>query len=193
MNARLRALLPGDLVERVRSRLEGLEPRERMMLATAAAITLALVAWLGVWDPLTARLERLDRRIAAARRDRTEIARLLAKHARLSRELAELERRAGSEGGTSLFAQLELMTVPLVGRERIQAMNPSTHPVGERFQEESVDLRLSGVTMADLVRLLYDVEDGRPPMSVSRLGFKRQYKDPALLDVTLVVSRLRPR
>ncbi len=193
MISRLRDLLPADLGERLRSRVEALEPRERRLLAGAALVSLALVAWLGVWDPLTSRLERLDRQIGAARRDRAEITRLLERHRRLSRELAELERRAGTEGGASLFAQLELMTVPLVGRERIQAMNPSTRPVGERFQEESVDLRLSGVTMADLVRLLYDVEDGRPPMSVSRLGFKRRYKDPTRLDVTLVVSRLRPR
>jgi hypothetical protein len=54
-------------------------------------------------------------------------------------------------------------------------------------------MRLEGIPMQDLIELLYAIEYRDPPLRVTRLSFKRQYKEPTLLDATLVVGRLRPR
>jgi hypothetical protein len=54
-------------------------------------------------------------------------------------------------------------------------------------------MRLDGVPVRELVKLLHEIEDGDPPMEVARAAFKRQYKDPTQLDVSLVVARLQPK
>lgn len=179
--------------ERLARFLAGLEPRERVLLLLAASVSAALLLWLGVWEPLRGQLDGLDRAVAAARRDQVEIARLKARYQELESALRDLEQRASSDGGSSLFAQLESLTVPIIGRERITAMNPQTRAVGDRFEEESVDMRIDGVPMRELVKLLHEIEDGDPPMEVTRAAFKRQYKDATQLDVSLVVSRLKPK
>jgi type II secretory pathway component PulM len=186
--------LLGGPRDRFAAFLAGREPRERVLLFVGAGAAALLVLWLGVWEPLAGQLDRLDRSIAAARRDQGEIARLKARHEELSAQVQDLERRVGgSEGGASLFAQLESVAVPIVGRERIAAMSPQTRAVGDRFEEESVDVRIDGVPIRELVKLLHEIEDGSPPMEVSRASFKRQYKDATRLDVSLVVSRLKPK
>jgi type II secretory pathway component PulM len=186
--------LLGPPRERVRAFVAGLEPRERNLLYVAGGVTVVLLLWIAVWEPLAAQLDGIDQKIAAARRDLGEIERLKVRHEELEAQVAELERRAGgSENAASLFAQLESLTVPVVGRERITAMNPQSRDVGDRFEEESVDMRLDGVPVRELVKLLHEIEDGDPPMEVARAAFKRQYKDPTQLDVSLVVARLKPK
>jgi type II secretory pathway component PulM len=180
--------------ERVSTFVAGLEPRERTLLFVGVGVAALLVLWLAVWEPLAGQLDGLDRSIAAARRDQVEIARLKARHEELAAQVQELERRAGgTDGGASLFAQLESVTVPIVGRERITAMSPQTRSVGDRFEEESVDVRIDGVPVRELVKLLHEIEDGSPPMEVARAALKRQYKDGTRLDVSLVISRLKPK
>jgi len=180
--------------ERLAAFLAGLEARERVLLFAGVIVAVLLLLWLAVWEPLVGQLDGLDRNITAAQRDQAEIARLKGRYEELQSQVQELERRAGgTEGGASLFAQLESVTVPIIGRERIASMSPQTRSVGDRFEEESVDMRIDGVPVRELVKLLHEIEDGSPPMEVSRATFKRQYKDQTQLDVSLVVARLKPK
>ena len=174
--------------------LAGLQPRERLLLLAAVGATVLAAIWLGVVEPLAGAITDLDRKVAAARSDASQVADLVARHKALSAQVDALEKGAAAgKAGPSLFARLESITVPIVGRERITAMNPSSRPVGERFEEETVDMRLEGVSMPDLIQLLYKIEHGDTPMHLVRASFKRQYRDAAKLDATLVVARLTPR
>ena len=173
--------------------LDGLAPRERTMLYAAASVTALLVAWLGIYEPMTNALSDLDRKIQIARRDAASVQALAERYRTLRTEVAELEGGDASAGGASLFSQLESTAVPIVGRERIVSMNPSSRPVGDRFEEDLVDMRLEGVPLRQLIELLYTIEYKDPPMRLSRAALKREYKDPSLIDATLVVARLSPR
>lgn len=179
---------------RLREWLQGLAPRERALVLLAAGTTLLLVVWLGLIAPLRESLATLERHIALARRDVGLTASLAERHRTLSRDIDRLEHGTSPEDrATSLFARLEALTVPIVGREHVSAMNPASRAVGEQLEEETVDMRLEGIPMQDLIELLYAIEYRDPPLRVTRLSFKRQYKEPTLLDATLVVGRLRPR
>lgn len=186
--------LVGPLRERASEALGRLAPRERMLVLGAGAVTLLLLVWLGIIDPLTESLTKLDRDVARGRDDATSIGQLVARYRALRGEVDKLEKGATSDqGGASLFAQLESIAVPIAGRERIIAMNPSTRAVGNELQEELVEMRIEGITMRALVSLLYAVESRDPPIAVERLAVKRQYKDQSRVDATVVVSRLRPQ
>jgi Type II secretion system (T2SS), protein M len=174
--------------------LEQLEPRERRLVMVSAVAAALLLAWLAVVEPIADSLERLDRGLQAARRDAALVGELAARHRQLQAEVGTLERAAESgDGATSVFAQLESIAVPIAGRERITAMNPSSRSVGDQLTEESVELRIEGISMRSLVSLLHAIEQRERPFVLLRLSFKRQYKNPELLDATLVVARLRPR
>jgi hypothetical protein len=186
--------LVGPLRERASEALGRLAPRERMLVLGAGAVTLLLLVWLGIIDPLTESLTKLDRDVARGRDDAASIGQLVARYRALRGEVDKLEKSATSDqGGASLFAQLESIAVPLAGRERIIAMNPSTRAVGNELQEELVEMRIEGITMRALVSLLYGIESRDPPIAVERLAVKRQYKDQSRVDATVVVSRLRPQ
>lgn len=172
--------------------LDGLEPRERVMLYAAVGVSALLVVWLGVYEPMASTLTDLDRRIGIARRDAASVNALAERYRSLRSAVADLEGGSAS-GGASLFSQLESTAVPIIGRERIVSMNPSSRQIGENFEEDLVDMRLEAVPLRELLELLYTIEYKDPPMRLSRAAFKREYKDPSLIDATLVVARLSPR
>jgi type II secretory pathway component PulM len=186
--------LVAPLRERAGEALNRLAPRERVMVLVAGSVTLLLILWLGVVDPLFESLARLDRDVARGRDDAATIGDLVGRYRALRGEVDKLEKGAASDqGGASLFAQLESIAVPIAGRERIIAMNPSTRAIGNELQEELVEVRIEGITMRALVSLLYAIESREPPISVERLAVKRQYKDQSRVDATVVASRLRPQ
>lgn len=188
----------GRLVAPLRARadeaLGKLAPRERVMVVLAAAVTVLLVLWLAVIDPMSDWIARLDRDVARSREDAATIGGLVARYRTLRSEVEGLERSAkGDQGGSSLFAQLESISVPIAGRDRIVAMNPSTRTIGNELQQELVEMRIEGITMRGLVQLLYAIDNHDPPISVERLAVKREYKDQSRVDATVVVARLRPQ
>jgi type II secretory pathway component PulM len=186
--------LVAPLRERAGEALGRLAPRERMMVLGAGGVTLLLLVWLGVVEPLGESLARLDRDVARSRDDAATIGELVTRYRALRGEVDKLEKGAASDqGGASLFAQLESIAVPIAGRERIIAMNPSSRAIGNELQEELVEVRIEGITMRALVSLLYEIERREPPIAVDRLAVKRQYKDQSRVDATVVVSRLRPQ
>lgn len=188
------ARLVSPLRERASELLGRLAPRERAMLLGAVAVALLLVLWLGVIEPLGESLTRLDREVARAREDAASIGELVSHYRTLRSEVDALERGAAADrGGASLFAQLESISVPIAGRERIIAMNPSSREVAGELTEETVEMRIEGITMRGLVSLLHAIESRDPPMTVERVAVKRQYKDQSRVDATVAVTRLRPR
>lgn len=173
--------------------LDGLQPRERRLVGVAAAVSAALVAWLGVVEPIRESIATLDRGLAAARRDAASVGELATRYRSLKGDLDRLETSlAGDKETNSAFARLESIAVPIVGREKITAMNPTSRTVGDDLTEEAVEMRVEGIPMRQLVSLLHAIEQRDKPMHLARVSFKRKYKNPELVDATLVVSRLRP-
>lgn len=171
-----------------------LAPRERALVLGAAGVTSVLLLWLAVIEPLGESLSRLERDVARSREDASSIGELVTRYRALRAEVDRLERGAASErGGASLFAQLESIAVPVAGRERIVAMNPSTRALGNELQQELVEMRIEGITMRGLVNLLHAIENREPPIAIERVAVKRQYKDQTRVDATVVVARLRPQ
>ncbi|HZR83173.1 MAG TPA: type II secretion system protein GspM [Candidatus Binatia bacterium] len=195
--AALRDTVQGALAApraRVADWLEQLQPRERWMVGAAAVAAGLLIVWLAIVAPIQDALERLDRGLAAARRDAAAIGQLAGRYRSLRAQVSALEQAAGSTGDeASVFAQLESIAVPIAGREHITAMNPSSRPVADDLTEEAVEVRVEGIPMRSLVSLLHALEHRERPLPLVRVSVKRQYKNPELVDATLVVARLHPK
>ena len=179
--------------EQAREWLDRLQPRERNWVYGASALSVILILWLGIYEPITQSIARVDRDLRIAQRDSVALQELTNRYQTLEKKVSHLQKKAGRANRGSLFAQLESVTVPEVGREQITAMNPTSRDIDSEFREESVDMKLSGISGQRLVRLLHAIEVRSSGMTVERTSFKRQYKDPTLLDATIVVVRLQPR
>jgi hypothetical protein len=180
-----------ELLQRLAALVGRLSPRERVLLGVGTAAGLVVLIWV-LAGALAERRAALVAQIAGSERDVTEMARLRDRYLQLRSE-RELVRRKLERGGAdfSLFAHLEGLARDVVTRERIAAMNPSTRSVAEDLQEEDVEMRLAGVSLRDLVALLYRVEKSDLPLLVSRLQMKKRFDQPFVYDATLVVGRLR--
>ncbi len=182
----------GDVLQRLTALVERLSPRERVLLGVGVAAGLLVVVW-GLAGFLAERRATLQAQIAASERDVGEMMRLRDRYLRLRAE-RDLVQRTLARGGTdfSLFSHLESVTRDTLGRERVAAMNPSTRTVGEDLEEEDVEMRLSGVSLRELVGLLYRVEKTDLPLLVSRMQMKKRFDQPFVYDAVLVIGRLRP-
>ncbi len=182
----------GDLLQRLAGLVERLSPRERVLLGAGAAAGVVVLVW-ALAGALGEQRAALQAQIAASERDLAEMGRLRDRYLQLRAE-RDVVRRKLERGGAdfSLFSHLEGVTRDVTSRDRVAAMNPSTRTVGEDLQEEDVEMRLSGVSLREVVSLLYRVEKTELPLLVSRIQMKKRYDQPFVYDATLVVGRLRP-
>lgn len=181
----------GDVLQRLAVLVERLSPRERILLGVGAAAGVVVLIW-ALAGALSEQRAALQAQITASERDLAEMGRLRDRYVQLRAE-RDVVRRKLERGGAdfSLFAHLEGVTRDVLSRERVAAMNPSTRTVGEDLQEEDVEMRLSGVSLREVVALLYRVEKTDLPLLVSRLQMKKRFDQPFVYDATLVVGRLR--
>lgn len=181
-----------DLLSRLRELIERLSPRERVLVGAGGAIGIVVLVWV-LAGALAERRTALQAQIAGSERDVAEMTRLRDRYLQLRAE-RDLVRRKLERGGAdfSLFSHLEGVTREVMSRERVAAMNPSTRTVAEDLQEEDVEMRLSGVSLREVVALLYRVEKTDLPLLMSRLQMKKRFDQPFVYDATLVVGRLRP-
>jgi general secretion pathway protein M len=181
-----------DLFRRMAALVERLSPRERLLLGIGTAAGLMVAVW-ALAGFLSERRTVLQAQIAASEREVVEMGRLRDRYLQLRAE-RDVVRRKLERGGSdfSLFSHLEGVARDTLSRDRVAAMNPSTRTVAEDLQEEDVEMRLSGVSLRELVALLYRVEKSDLPLLVSRVQMKKRFDQPFVYDATLVIGRLRP-
>ena len=181
-----------DLVRRGAALIERLSPRERVLVGAGSALGVVVLVWM-LAGVLAERRTTLQAQIAASERDVAELVRLRDHYLQLRGERDAVRRKLERGGADfSLFSHLEGVTRDVVSRDRIAAMNPSTRTVAEDLQEEDVEMRLSGVSLRELVALLYRVEKTDLPLLMSRVQIKKRFDQPFVYDATLVVGHLRP-
>jgi hypothetical protein len=182
----------GDLLQRMAALLERLSPRERILVGAGLASGVVVLIWV-LAGVLAEQRTTLRAQIATSERELAEMGRLRDRYVQLRAE-RDVVRRKLERGGAdfSLFSHLEGVTRDVLSRERVAAMNPSTRTVAEDLQEEDVEMRLSGVSLREVVGLLYRVEKTDLPLLVSRIQMKKRFDQPFVYDATLVIGRLRP-
>jgi len=172
--------------------IERLSPRERVLVGAGGAIGVVVLVW-ALAGVLAERRTTLQAQIAASERDVAEMGRLRDHYLQLRADRDVVHRKLERGGADfSLFSHLEGVTRDVLSRDRVAAMNPSTRTVAEDLQEEDVEMRLSGVSLREVVALLYRVEKADLPLLVSRLQMKKRFDQPFVYDATLVIGRLRP-
>jgi len=168
-----------------------LAPRERLLLGVAVLSLVVISLYSFVWDPLVVGHEQLDRRIAKRESDLKEMQRQRDTYLKLVRQL-EGNRATISEGDPNfnLLAYLQTTIAQAITREHVASMNPTTKNRGPEYTEQQVEIKLTQVTLPQLVDLVYRVEKGEHPLRFSRLQIKKRVNDIHHFDVSATVSLL---
>jgi type II secretory pathway component PulM len=171
-----------------------LSPRERLLLGVMIGSVLLISLYSFVWDPLVSGGEALQRRIVAREKDLVEVQSQRTHYLDLLRQLeASQAVLVRTDQSFSLFAHLQGAVAQVIERSHIQSMNPTDKNLTDEYQEQSVEIKLTAVTLEQLVSMLYRIEKGDQPLRVSRLHVKKRYNDPRSFDIVATVSLLRPR
>ena len=168
-----------------------LSPREQRFVGAAAAVVGGTLLYLLVVDPVWEAHDRVRARVAAKERELAEVITLSRTYRLLRQEVEKKQPAAGA--GISPVAFLESLTSGTVGRDKVTGISPSGHESRGGTDQETVELTLSGVSLRELVELLYKIDTASVPLRVVRLSVKKRYKDPYTFDVSLATVTVNAR
>jgi len=88
----------------------------------------------------------------------------------------------------AIFSRLEELAGQTGIRNNILYMKPTVSTPSEVYNEESVEIKMEGVTLAQLVRYLHQVENSPQLLKIKRLETKPRFDNRQLLTATFRVS-----
>lgn len=176
------------MMQMLKERWQQFSQRERTIVAAGGAVVAAALVFLMIIDPLMAMLDKLDRQARRKTKDSQELALVAQEYVAKQARLAKLEQRMPNAAAQfSLLAFMEEATTTAQIRDRIVGMQPQAPLVVQGYQETSVDLRLDGVTLPQLLALLVAIEQAPYDVQVHHLQMKPKYDNPVNLDATLKI------
>jgi len=182
-----------DFLRKLQARAEAfvarLAPRERVMVAWAAAAVVAfavLMTWAGVSGTIGAREQRIDAKTQML----SQIGKLTQGYRQVQAERSALEARL--KGPPVPLMSFVSQAGAQAGIE-VNDLRPGTPGVAEGVTEESVEVSLARLDLPRLARLLDALERGPGVVKVRRLRMTTRSDDPALVDATLLVATYRPK
>ena len=153
------------MIQMLKERWQQFSQRERIIVAVGGAIVAAALIFLLIIDPLMETIDKLDRQARRKAKDSQELALIAQEYVVKQSRIAKLEERMPVPPAQfSLLAFMEEATTTAQIRDRIVGMQPQAPVVVQGYQETSVDLRLDGVSLPQLLALLVAIE--RAPSGV---------------------------
>jgi general secretion pathway protein M len=176
------------MMQMLKERWQQFSPRERIIVSVGGAMVVAALVFLLIVDPLLASIDKLDRQAKRKAKDSQELALVAQEYLLKQARLAKLEQRMPSPPAQfSLLAFMEEATTTAQIRDRIVGMQPQAPITVQGYQETSVDLRLDGVSLPQLLALLVAIEHAPYDVQVRHLQMKPKYDNPVNLDATLKI------
>jgi len=163
--------------------------REKLMIAGGGlALVLVLFYQFGL-SPALDRLRLLDRLVAQKEREVHEMKTLRDTYLMQKSLMEEVNRSLNQRGQEfAIFSFLEDLANKSGVKNNIMYMKPALSTVGELYRESSVEMRLEGIGLQQLIRYLYDIERAPQILRVRRMHIKPRAANPDVLDVTFHVS-----
>ena len=180
------------LYAQVRSRYEKLEPRERRLVQIAGGLFAAYLVYGLVISPIAGMVGGLDGRIAQREHDLANVRRLAAVYKQVKSELSDAEHNTVPQTkDCSLFSVVESSFTKSVGRDKIASITPAAdRKVPGGLVQYSVQLKLTGVNLAQIVDALYSMHSLTVPVGVSNLRIQRRAQDTHSYDVDITCVAL---
>ncbi len=176
------------MTQSIRERWRQLSKRERTLVLGGGVVLGLSLLFVLIVDPLLDTLDRLERQEVRKQKELAELATLgqtyLVKRDRLA--LAE-SRMPRADSHFSLLTFMEEAATTANVRERITGMQPQVQSLAQGYEETTVDLRLEGVQLPDLLALLVAIDQAPYNLQVRHLQIRPKFDNPVNLDATVRV------
>src|SRR2546425_6545085 len=154
---------------------QNLQSRERLFIGGAgAALVLFLIFKLTI-DPLFKYSAELDRQIGTARRQLNEMRTMQQDYQRQRSVIDSINSQLKKQPNFAIFSRLEELAGQTGIRSKIVHMKPTVSAPNEVYNEESVEVKVEGVTLEQLVQYLYQVESSPQLLKIKRLEMKPRF------------------
>jgi len=189
--ARVRARLE-PLLAQARGRYERLEPREQLLVQIAAGFVGLIVLYNLFYLPVMSLRSGIDERVESRRRDLVEVGRLTATYQQLKDDLAAAQRRTVPRTKDfSLFSVVESTLTKNLERDRIASIAPGADKkIAGGLTQMSVELKLTNVSLKQLVEVLHGIKTLSTPIAVSTMHIARRSQDSHSFDVEMTCIAL---
>ena len=169
-----------------------LERRERILLQVAAVALGVLAGYNLIYLSIVSYQAGLEDEIAAREHDLAEVRRMASTYRQINTELVALEKNTAPPASDfSLSSTLSTSLNGVLETDKIAGINPLPNkPVFAQFTQYGADLKLNGVSLAQVVDVLYRIKSIKEPVVVSNLSIRRRAQDPHSYDVDMTCSVL---
>lgn len=166
------------------------EARERLLLKVAGTIGVVFILYNLIYVPLVDLRQDMQDRVEARQRELVQVRALMRSYDRVRADLAEAEKGTVPDKDFSLFSVIEQSLDHSVGRTKIGSITPSDRPLPGGFQQHVVDLKLTGLSLPQIVDTLYGVQSLPVPVTVSNLHIRQLSQDSYSYDVDMTCMAL---
>ena len=165
-----------------------IQPRERLFIGGAAAALILFLIFKFTIDPLFKHSADLDRQIVTARRQLTELRTMQQEYQRQKTVVDSINSQLKKQQNFAIFSRLEEFAGQTGIRNKILYMKPTVSTPSEVYNEESVEVKMEGVTLEQLVRYLHQIENSPQLLKIKRLEIKPRFDNRQILTATFRVS-----
>ena len=179
-----------QLWNRLLDAFNGLEARERRLVAAALGLLAVALLYLVVVSPLLGAADAGGERRLGAEQQLAAMQRLRREYDDLQVRLADVEQRIARGSRGNLRTTLE--TLARQASVKVESMEPQASPSHPQYRETKVEVGLRSVTLAQTVKYLHQIDISPEALSVKSLRMRTRPDQPELLDVTFTVSSFEP-
>jgi len=167
------------------------ESREKRLIQILGGVVAVLIAYNIVYRSAVDMSEGLRDRVASRRMELLQVRSMMGTWTQLGAEMAVAEKRTIPKSGNfSLFSVVEQSLTKSIGHEKIASITPADRPVPGGYQQYTIDLKLSGLSLAQIVDALYGMETLSVPVTVSNLHIRQRTPDTHSYDVDMTCAAL---
>lgn len=163
--------------------------REKLVLLVGGVAVALVLFYRFALSPALDRLQTLDRLVAQKGREVIEMRTLGETYLAQQSLMEEVNRSLQQRGQEfAIFSFLEDLANKAGVKNNIMYMKPALATSSDLYRESSVEMRLEGIALQQLIRYLYDIERAPQLLRVRRMHIKPRAANPDMLDVTFQVS-----
>jgi len=175
-----------ELIARIRAAFYNLSARERLFVMAAGGVLLVFILLVAVVNPLISASSRASSRVEAAENELRAVQILRSRYDEVDTRMASIEQRIRSGPKGEIFTTLE--SLARASAVMVDSMEPRTSPASDDYRETKVQVILRGVTLAQMVNYLQQIESAPQLLSIKSLRIRTRSDKPELLDVNFTVS-----
>jgi type II secretory pathway component PulM len=164
-----------------------LSGREKWMLGGGGTVSVLLLTYFLLIDPVLIRMDQLDGLIPRKQQALQELLSLKSDYLEIEQTIGHIEKRIPLESTFSALAFLEENATKNRIRDKIAFIRPLSPQIKKPYREIPVEVKIENVELSQIIPFLTGIESAPQGLKIKRLSMKTRFSDPDMMDVTFLV------